>query len=72
MPVTKVLHVIPSVDAADGGPSVMVETMARGLSDTGIEIHIATTGGAGETGGEQPVVLEGRDVLVFQAADALL
>src|SRR3954447_12945346 len=39
----RVLHVIPSVAAVHGGPSVMLEQMARGLSQTGIDIHIATT-----------------------------
>jgi glycosyltransferase involved in cell wall biosynthesis len=39
----RVLHVIPSVAAVHGGPSVMLEAMARGLSETGVEIHIATT-----------------------------
>jgi glycosyltransferase involved in cell wall biosynthesis len=39
----KVLHVIPSVAAVHGGPSVMVELMARGLSQAGLDVHIATT-----------------------------
>jgi glycosyltransferase involved in cell wall biosynthesis len=39
----KVLHVIPSVAAVHGGPSVMVELMAKGLTQSGHEIHIATT-----------------------------
>jgi glycosyltransferase involved in cell wall biosynthesis len=43
MAVTKVLHVIPSIAAVHGGPSIMLEQMARGLTQTGIEIHIATT-----------------------------
>jgi glycosyltransferase involved in cell wall biosynthesis len=43
MPVSKVLHVIPSIAAVHGGPSIMLEQMARGLARTGIEIHIATT-----------------------------
>jgi glycosyltransferase involved in cell wall biosynthesis len=41
--ILRVLHVIPSVAAVHGGPSVMLESMARGLSQTGVEIHIATT-----------------------------
>jgi glycosyltransferase involved in cell wall biosynthesis len=43
MAVTRVLHVIPSIAAEHGGPSIMLEQMARGLSQTGMEIHIATT-----------------------------
>jgi len=43
MVVSKVLHVIPSIAAVHGGPSIMLEQMARGLSRTGIEIHVATT-----------------------------
>ena len=39
----KVLHVIPSVAAVHGGPSVMVERMARGLALEGLDVHIATT-----------------------------
>jgi glycosyltransferase involved in cell wall biosynthesis len=39
----KVLHVIPSVGPLRGGPSVMVQTMARGLSRSGVEVHVATT-----------------------------
>jgi glycosyltransferase involved in cell wall biosynthesis len=39
----KILHVIPSVSAVHGGPSVMVERMARGLECAGHEVHIATT-----------------------------
>jgi glycosyltransferase involved in cell wall biosynthesis len=41
--ISRVLHVIPSVAAVHGGPSFMLESMARGLSETGVEIHIATT-----------------------------
>ena len=41
--VTRVLHVIPSIAAVHGGPSVMVEMMARGLLASGVDVHIATT-----------------------------
>ena len=41
--ITKVLHVIPSVAAIHGGPSVMIEMMARGLLASGVDVHIATT-----------------------------
>src|SRR4051812_8231237 len=43
MTVRKVLHVIPSVGARRGGPSFLVRTLAQGLSQRGIETHIATT-----------------------------
>ena len=41
--VSKILHVIPSISAAHGGPSVMLELLAREQSAQGIEVHIATT-----------------------------
>ena len=41
--IRKILHVIPSIAAVHGGPSVMVEMMARGLANTGVAVHIATT-----------------------------
>ena len=39
----KVLHVIPSVGPLRGGPSFAVRAIAKGLSQRGIETHIATT-----------------------------
>jgi hypothetical protein len=39
----KVLHVIPSVSPLRGGPSVLMHTLARGLNDAGVDVHIATT-----------------------------
>src|SRR5438445_624243 len=39
----KVLHVIPSVGPLRGGPSVMLHTMARGLSQAGVTVDVATT-----------------------------
>lgn len=39
----KILHVIPSVAAVHGGPSIMAERMTRTLSAAGIEVHLATT-----------------------------
>lgn len=61
--VAKVLHVIPSIAAVHGGPSLMVQLMAQGLSGAGIEVHIATTNDDGtglraEPCG-QPVVRDG-------------
>ncbi len=43
MPVHKILHVIPSVGPQRGGPSVLMRTLARALSNTGMEVHVATT-----------------------------
>jgi glycosyltransferase involved in cell wall biosynthesis len=67
MAVTRVLHVIPSIAAVHGGPSVMLEQMARGLSRTGIEIHIATTNddGAGPLLGVPCGVPVMRDGIVY-------
>jgi glycosyltransferase involved in cell wall biosynthesis len=39
----KVLHVIPSIGLAHGGPSVVVRTMARSQAESGLEVHVATT-----------------------------
>jgi len=35
----KLLHVIPSIGFARGGPSVVVRTMARYLVERGLEVH---------------------------------
>jgi len=43
MPVRKILHVIPSVGPQRGGPSVMMRTLARALSQAGMDVHVATT-----------------------------
>lgn len=39
----KVLHVIPSLAAAHGGPSRMIELMERALTRRGIDVETATT-----------------------------
>lgn len=39
----KVLHVIPSVSLAHGGPSQVIRTMTRGLAELGLDVHVATT-----------------------------
>jgi len=39
----KVLHVIPSIGPARGGPSEMVRTLVRSLAAAGLEVHLATT-----------------------------
>ncbi len=43
MPRRKILHVIPSVGPQRGGPSVLVRTLACGLTAAGIETDVATT-----------------------------
>ena len=43
----KVLHVIPSAAAVDGGPNFAVRALARGLVARGIDITVATTNAAG-------------------------
>jgi glycosyltransferase involved in cell wall biosynthesis len=45
----KVLHVIPSISLNDGGPSLALQLMARGLREAGVEVHIATTAPEGES-----------------------
>ncbi len=39
----RVLHVIPSIGPARGGPSVVIRTMARCQTERGLEVHVATT-----------------------------
>ncbi len=39
----KILHVIPSISRAHGGPTTALETMTRALAHAGIEVDIATT-----------------------------
>ena len=39
----KVLHVIPSIGPLRGGPSVMMRTIARGLAQADVDVHVATT-----------------------------
>jgi glycosyltransferase involved in cell wall biosynthesis len=43
VPAHKILHVIPSVGPERGGPSVLMRTLARALSQAGMEVHVATT-----------------------------
>jgi len=40
---TKVLHVIPSIGPARGGPSFVVRTMAKYQAGLGLAVHVATT-----------------------------
>src|SRR5690242_6919694 len=39
----KILHVIPSTSAADGGPSTALATMTRALVQAGVSVDVATT-----------------------------
>jgi glycosyltransferase involved in cell wall biosynthesis len=39
----RVLHVVPSLDPRDGGPSVALPLMARSLATQGISVDVATT-----------------------------
>lgn len=43
----KVLHVIPSMEAESGGPSVVMRTIARAQAEQGMEVSVATTGEGG-------------------------
>lgn len=43
MAIRKVLHVIPSVGALRGGPSMMIRNLARNLASAGVETHVAAT-----------------------------
>jgi glycosyltransferase involved in cell wall biosynthesis len=39
----RVLHVIPSVSPLRGGPSAVIGTVAIGLAEAGLDVHVATT-----------------------------
>jgi glycosyltransferase involved in cell wall biosynthesis len=41
----RVLHVIPSIDPRDGGPTVAVASMATATAVAGAEVHVVTTRG---------------------------
>lgn len=45
----KVLHVIPSIAACRGGPSVAVKSMVRGLIAEGVDAAVLTTNDAGKS-----------------------
>ena len=45
----RVLHVIPSLSAKDGGPSFAAKAMAEALASQGVRVTIATTTGRDET-----------------------
>src|SRR5580765_8137379 len=40
----RVLHVIPSLSAKEGGPSFAVKAMAEALAEQGVQVTVATTG----------------------------
>jgi glycosyltransferase involved in cell wall biosynthesis len=52
----RVLHVIPSIAVADGGPTQSVLGMCRGLRAAGVAAEIATTRGFESAAEEPPVV----------------
>ncbi len=43
----RVLHVIPSVSASHGGPTVALKLMVEGLSAAGVQVEVATTADPG-------------------------
>jgi glycosyltransferase involved in cell wall biosynthesis len=43
MPPLKVLHVIPSIGPARGGPSYVIRTLASGQAEHGMDVHVAAT-----------------------------
>ena len=49
----RVLHVIPSAAARDGGPNAAVRSMAREIARQGVEVTVATTDADGD--GRLPV-----------------
>ena len=53
----KVLHVIPSIGPARGGPSVVIRTMTRSLAAAGLEVHVATTDDNGSSRSAGPKTL---------------
>ena len=65
----RVLHVIPSIGPARGGPSAVIRTMARGQVESGLEVHVATTDDNGPdrlpTPGGAPVMEEGVFYWIF-------
>jgi glycosyltransferase involved in cell wall biosynthesis len=61
----KVLHVIPSIGPARGGPSVVIRTMARSQADRGIEVHVATTDDNGPGRIEKSTLMGERQVKYF-------
>lgn len=67
----KVLHVIPSVSPARGGPSFAIESMTRHLARLGLEVEIATTDDDGAMARldvplNQPVMRDGVMIRYFE------
>ncbi|MFZ4763680.1 MAG: glycosyltransferase [Roseimicrobium sp.] len=66
-----VLHVIPSLDKRDGGPSVALPLMARSLAMQGITVDVVTTMAAADAEAkgivfEQPLPRDGYTVRFFK------
>lgn len=67
----KILHVIPSLSPAHGGPSVVLPLMARALVERGVQVDVATTDddGPGKRRGDvrcgAPVARQGFRVFYF-------
>ena len=55
----RILHVIPSLDPGQGGPSFAVKAMAEALVSEGVKVTIATTAGAQNA----PVICDGLSVI---------
>lgn len=53
----RVLHVIPSAAAVDGGPNLAVRAMARGLVRQGVDVTVATTNADGARSLDVPLDL---------------
>ncbi|MEK6788313.1 MAG: glycosyltransferase [Pseudomonadota bacterium] len=61
----RVLHVIPSLDLAHGGPSRAIRLMAKALQQQGAIVHIATTDDAGP---KRRCTPEARHALIAEGA----
>ena len=59
----RVLHVIPTVSSAYGGPSVAVKAMTKALAERGHDVVVATTDAADDRGGRLDVPLDQPQVL---------
>lgn len=66
----RVLHVIPSLDQRDGGPSMVLPLMARSLAQQGMDVDVVTTMTAADAERqgitfEQPIQQDGFTVRYF-------
>src|SRR5262249_32596293 len=66
----RVLHVIPSIGVARGGPSMVIRAMARGQAEHGLEAHVATTDDNGPErlamSGSAPLIEAGVSYWIFR------